>query len=137
MPLHDFLCPDCGTEATNIYVPLKDIDVYIEWCACGQEMDFDFRIKTKRKTRSNHFPEFTAQHLTRLKGKPVTITSLADVRRIEKEHQDEEVCFEAFSFDTKDGSRVDQTPEPTRLSEDQKRAFIEEFRERNIKAERS
>ena len=134
MPLHDFKCPQCEAERENIYIPLADIDTHHVWCDCGDEMYFDFRIKTKRKTRSNHFPAFTAKHMTRLAGKPVKITSLADVRRIEKEHEDEEVCFERFSFDTEDGSNVAQLPEPTRLSADQKRAFIQEFRERNIKS---
>jgi len=138
MPIHDFQCPDCESVHSNIYVLMADIDTHVETCLCGGIMDFDFRSKTSRNTRSHKFPEFTAEHTGRLTGRKEEIHSIADIRRIEREHQDENVCFEAFSYDKE--NRVPDPvskDEPVRMTENQKRDFVERFRDMNIKDERS
>ena len=142
MPLHDIQCTSewCDYRQDNEYIPLNRIDDWSEWCpVCDSALEFDFRIKTKRKTRSNHFLEFTAEHTSRVTGKKEVIKSLSDIRRIEKENQDQNLCFEHFSFDGKRGNEEAPSPvaEPTRMTEQQKRDFVEKFRDMNIKSERS
>ena len=103
-------------------------------------MEHDLRRKSRRSTRSHKFQEFRLLHTKRLDGtrEGREIHSLADIRAFEKEHQDEQVCVEAFSYD---GERGNEAPvskaEPVRMSEDQKQAFAEKFRAMDIKDERS
>lgn len=142
MPLHDLQCSSewCDYRLDNEYIPLNRIDDWSEWCpVCDQALEFDFRIKTRRKTRANHFPEFIAEHTLRTTGRREVIKSLADIRRIEKEHQDENLCFEHFSYDGVRGNERNPNPvaEPVRMTEQQKRNFIEKYRDMNIKNERS
>ena len=101
-------------------------------------MDFDLRRKGKSNTRAIKFREFTLDHTVRVAGRKTEIRSLADIRRLEKEHQDIDLCVEAFSYD---GIRGNEDPvsqaEPVVMSEQQKQDFAERFRDLNIKDERS
>ncbi len=140
MAIHDFLCPACGTVYDNVYVPLKEFDSFTVTCACGRDMDYDLRDKRKRNTRAIKFKEFTLHHTKRLDGSPEgrEIHSLADIRRFEKEHADEQVCVEAFSYDSQQHIPDPQAKaEPERMTERQKRDFVEKFRALDIKDERS
>lgn len=140
MAVHDFLCPACGTEYENVYVPLKEFDSFTVTCACGRDMEYDLRSKTKRNTRAIKFKEFTLHHTRRLDGSREgrEIRSLADIRAFEKEHQDTQVCVEAFSYDTQQHIPDPQTQaEPVRMNAQQKRDFVEKFRAMDIKDERS
>ena len=140
MPLHDFLCVDCNIVHANIYVPLKDIDFFVEKCECGLPMDFDLRRKISRNTRSHKFKEFTLHHTRRLDGSRASreIHSVADIRRFEKEHQDQQVCVEAFSYDSEQHIPDPQAAdEPVVMTEQQKQDFMEKFRAMDIKDERS
>jgi len=138
MPINDFICPACDRVRVNIYVPLKDFDTHREICDCEELMDFDLRRKTSRNTRSHKFQEFTLDHTVRVAGRKTEIKSLADIRRLEREHKDIDLCVEAFSYD---GVRGNEDPvskaEPVVMSEQQKRDFAEKFRDLNIKDERS
>ena len=141
MPIHDFLCLDCGSEQHNLYIPLDQIDIMVIDCEkCGTSMDFDLRNKRNRNTRSPNFPEFTLHHTKRLDGSPEgrEIHSLADIRRFEKEHADSGVCVEAFSYDSQQHIPEPQAQaEPKRMTDQQKRDFVEKFRALDIKDERS
>ena len=141
MPIHDLQCTSdlCNYTYANLYIPLDEIDDwYVSCLSCGEPLEFDFRQKTSRSTRSHKFPEFTAAHTRRLTGRAEEIHSLADIRRIEHAHQDENVCFEAFSYDNE--SRVpdpqSQDP-PVTMTETQKRDFAEKYSALNDKSERS
>ena len=140
MPIYDFLCPACGTVNDNIYVTLANFETHIETCACSKQMERDLRIKNRRRTRSHKFPEFRLQHTKRLDGTPEgrEIRSLADIRAFEREHQDSQVCVEAFSYDTEQHIPDPQSSAPAkRMTVEQKRDFIEKYRAMNIKNERS
>ncbi len=140
MPISDFICPACGTVHDNVYVRLTDFETHVETCVCSKQMEYDLRRKSPRRTRSLKFPEFTLHHTRRLDGSPEgrEIHSLADVRRFEKEHQDSQVCVEAFSYDSQQHIPEPQTKaEPVRMTEQQKRDFVEKFRDLDIKDERS
>ncbi len=142
MPLHDIQCTSewCDYTLENEYIPLNRIDDWSEWCpACDCALEFDLRIKTKRNTRAIPFPEFVAEHTLRTTGKREIIKSLADIRRIEKDNQDQDMCFEHFSFDGKRGNEAvpEAVAKPVRMTEQQKRDFIEKYRDMNIKSERS
>ena len=103
-------------------------------------MEYDLRNKGHRSTRSHKFPEFRLQHTKRLDGthEGREIRSLADIRAFEREHQDSEVCVEAFSYDSQQHIPDPQTKAPpARLTEEQKRDFVEKFRALDIKDERS
>lgn len=135
MAIHDFLCPACGTVNENIYVALEDYDTHTETCACGRQMDYDLRSKTKRSTRSIKFPEFTLHHTRRLDGAPEgrEIRSLHDVRRFEKDHQDSQVCVEAFSYDTQQHIPEPETTAPSVHASAEARAkFIQKYRDLDI-----
>ncbi len=114
---------------------------FAQICKCGGPMEFDFRNRTISKhTRSQKFKEFTLQHTTRLDGarEPREIHSLHDIRRFEKEHQAEGVCVEAFSYDTDQHIPDPQSQAPAqRMTEDQKRDFVEKYRAMDIKNERT
>ena len=140
MPINDFVCPACGTIHSNVYVRLTDFDTHVETCACSKQMEYDLRRKGKRNCRAIKFAEFTLHHTTRLDGtrQGREIHSLADIRRFEKEHQDEQVCVEAFSYDSQQHipDPVSKAP-PERMTEQQKQDFAEKFRAMDIKNERS
>ncbi len=141
MAISDFLCPACGNVHENVYITLANFESHVEWCKeCLQPMEYDLRNKRKRSTRSLKFQEFRLLHTTRLDGtrEGREITSLADIRRFEKEHQDEQVCVEAFSYDSEQHIPDPQTKAPPeRMTEDQKRDFVEKFRAMDIKNERT
>jgi len=140
MAISDFICPACGTVRSNVYVRLTDFDTHVETCECARVMDYDLRVKTKRNTRAMKFKEFTLHHTTRLDGtrEGRTINSLADIRRFEKEHQDSQVCVEAFSYDSQQHIPEPRSQaEPERMTEEQKRDFVEKYRAMDIKNERS
>ena len=140
MAIHDFLCPACGRVEENVYVALKDFDTFEFMCACTAIMDYDLRNKRKRKTRSLKFKEFRLLHTTRLDGtrEGREIHSLADIRAFEREHQDEQVCVEAFSYDSEQHIPEPQSQAPPeKMTEDQKRDFVEKFRAMDIKNERT
>ena len=122
MAIHDFLCPACGTVRSNVYITLADFDSHVETCDCGRQMDYDLRRNGKRKTRSIKFKEFRLLHTRRLDGthEGREIHSLADIRRFEKEHQDSQVCVEAFSYDTEQHIPDPQAEAPPeRMTEEQ------------------
>lgn len=103
-------------------------------------MEHDLRSKTKRSTRAIKFKEFTLHHTRRLDGAPEgrEIRSLHDIRRFEKEHQDEQVCVESFSYDSQQHIPDPQSQtEPQRMTHEQKRDFVEKYRAMDIKNERS
>jgi hypothetical protein len=130
MPLHDFLCPACGTERKDIYIPIADIDSHVEACDCSKLMEHDLRQRPKN-TRNIGFPEFVAIHTGRITGKKEVIKDLGDIRRLEKKYEDQGMCFEAFSYDSDHGSEPEL--ETTKgATEGQKEAFMQEFRDRNI-----
>ena len=147
MPLHDFLCQndDCAQVQRNVYIPMDEIDdlMPLTCLECGGNVDFDFRDRTRSKhTRSHKFKEFVLHHTTRLDGtrEGRQINSLADIRRFEREHQDSNVCVEAFSYDSDRGNEEDPVTagsKPVVMTEDQKRAFAEKFRDLDIKDERT
>lgn len=140
MPISDFICPACGTVHDNVYVHLIDFDTHVETCACSKQMDYDLRRKGKRKCRSIKFKEFILHHTQRLDGtrEGREIRSLADIRRFEKEHQNEQVCVEAFSYDSQQHIPDPQSAAPPeRMTEQQKQDFAEKFRAMDIKDERS
>ena len=140
MPVSDFICPDCETVHANVYVALDDFDNFVETCECGAVMDYDLRRKLKRSTRGIKFREFTLHHTKRLDGSPEgrEIHSLADIRRFEKEHEDQNVCVEAFSYDTEAHVPEPQSQAPPRrLTDSEKRDFLEKVRAMNIKSERT
>jgi hypothetical protein len=135
MAIHDFLCPACGTVYENVYVSLKEFDSHTVTCKCGKEMDYDLRSKTKRNCRSIKFKEFTLHHTRRLDGTPEgrEIRSMADIRRFEKEHQDTNVCVEAFSYDSQQ-----HIPEPVadgnrdEVTKENREKFIQKYRDMDI-----
>ena len=138
MPLYDFICGTCEHVHTNIYVSLDDFTTHHEQCSNCEEaysMDVDLRRKGKRSTRAIKFPEFTLNHTRRLDGSPEgrEIRSLNDVRRFEKDHQDSQVCVEAFSYDTQqhipDPSAV---AEPVHASAEARDKFIQKYRDMDI-----
>lgn len=141
MPLHDLLCQndECNAEVLNVYIEMDKIDDPLDACEkCGGEMYFDHRRKLRRSTRAIKFKEFTLHHTKRLDGSQEgrEIHSLADIRAFEKEHQDQNVCVEAFSYDTEQHVPPPVSKdEPVVMTEDQKQAFAEKFRELNIKDE--
>lgn len=143
MPIHDLLCVNeaCSRIETNVYIPLADIDEFNLLCAdCGALMDYDLRNKRKRTTRSLKFQEFRLLHTTRLDGtrEGREIRSLADIRAFEKEHQDSEVCVEAFSYDSEHRVPEPQNAAPPEvMTAQQKRDFVEKYRAMDIKNERS
>lgn len=138
MPLHDLQCQDCNKVTPNIYVPMDEVMGFAQTCECGGSMDFDLRSKRSRNTRAIKFREFTLDHTVRVAGQKTEIRSLADIRRLEREHQDIDLCVEAFSYDGIRGNENPvATPEPVVMSEEQKQAFAERFRDMNIKDERS
>ena len=139
MAISDFVCPSCDTVHFNIYVTLAEFDNFVELCSvCETPMDYDLRRKGSRRTRSHKFQEFTLDHTVRVTGEKKQINSMADIRRLEREHKDIDLCVEAFSYD---GERGNEDPvseaEPVVMSEQQKRDFAERFRDMNIKDERS
>ncbi len=135
MAIHDFLCPACGTVRDNIYVALTDFDCHVELCECGKEMDYDLRNKGKRSTRGIKFKEFTLHHTRRLDGSSEgrEIHSLHDIRAFEKEHQDTEVCVEAFSYDSQQ-----HIPDPVaqgtnaETTRENREKFIQKYRDMDI-----
>ncbi len=140
MAISDFICPACGTVHENVYVRLTDFETHVETCECARVMDYDLRVKTKRNTRSMKFKEFRLLHTTRLDGtrQGREIKSLADIRKFEKEHQDSQVCVEAFSYDSEQHIPEPQSQAPVeKVTEQQKQDFMEKFRDLDIKDERS
>lgn len=142
MPVYDFICSTCEHVHSNIYVTLADFGTHHEQCSNCLEaysMDIDLRQKRKRSTRSIKFKEFTLHHTRRLDGSREgrEIHSLADIRRFEKEHQNEQVCVEAFSYDSQQHIPDPVQNKPVTMTDDQKRDFVEKFRAMDIKNERS
>ncbi len=140
MPISDFICPACGIVHENVYVRLTDFDTHVETCACAVVMDYDLRYKGKRNTRAIKFKEFTLHHTKRLDGtrEGREIHSLADIRAFEREHQDSEVCVEAFSYDSQQHIPEPQAAAPAEvMTEQQKQDFAEKFRAMDIKNEGS
>lgn len=138
MPLHDLLCQTCEATEVNVYVPMEDAMTFVQTCKCGGPMEFDFRNRTiSKRTRSQKFQEFTLHHTTRLDGtrEGREIHSLHDIRRFEREHQAEGVCVEAFSYDSEQHIPDPQSQAPPqRMTEDQKRDFVEKYRAMDIKS---
>ena len=88
----------------------------------------------KRSTRAIKFPEFTLHHTRRLDGAPEgrEIRSLHDVRRFEKDHQDSQVCVEAFSYDTQQHIPGPSSAEPVRATAEARKKFIQKYRDMDI-----
>lgn len=127
MPLHNFLCLECGVELKDIYIRLEDIDSHEERCSCNAILDHDLR-RTPSGSRGIGFPAFTADHLKRLEGEQTEITSLSQIRALEKKHSDQELCFEAFSFDDNYGAESpDGRPEKNPLPYDPNKPIPKEF----------
>ncbi len=143
MPLHDLQCSSdaCDYTMANVYIPLDKIDAWSEPCVhCNEPLEFDFRVKVSRNTRSHKFKEFTLYHTRRLDGarEPRKINSLHDIRQFEKEHEDQQVCVEAFSYDSQQHIPEPKSQDdPVTMTDDQKRDFMEKYRDMNIKDERS
>jgi len=141
MPLHDLMCQKCEKVTANIYIPMDEVMGFAQTCECGGDMNFDFRNRTvSKRTGSHKFQECTLYHTRRLDGtrEPRKINSLHDIRMFEKEHQDQQVCVEAFSYDSQ--AHIPEPvaqDKPTVMTDDQKRDFMEKFRDMNIKDERS
>ena len=90
-------------------------------------MSHDLR-RSPTRTRGIRFPAFHALHMRRLEGEVPEITSLAQVRELEKKHEKEELCFEAFSFDDQYGApSPDGRPEKEPLRHDPNREIPREF----------
>lgn len=92
-------------ETKDVHIRLDGFDDFELPCGeCGVLMSHDLRRSGRRNTRGTKFIDFTAEHMTRLEGEAVEITSIADVRRLEKKYEDQKLCFEAFSFDDNYGA---------------------------------
>ena len=89
-------------------------------------MQHDLR-RRKRGTRGIGFPGFVADHMKRLEGEKVEISSLQQIRKLEKEHQDQSLCFEAFSYDHQYGSDSPTGPEENPIPYDPHREIPPEF----------
>ncbi len=128
LPIHNFLCLKCGAEEKDIYISLDDFDHRHQICGCGEEMSHDLR-RTPTNTRGIRFPAFHALHMRRLEGEVPEITSLAQVRALEKKHEKEELCFEAFSYtnDQYGADSSDGRPEKEPLRHDPNREIPQEF----------
>ena len=138
MPLYDFVCGQCDHVHVDTYVSLADFTTHHERCSrCfeANSMDVDLRRKGKRSTRAIKFPEFTLHHTRRLDGAPEgrEIRSLHDVRRFEKDHQDSQVCVEAFSYDTQQHiPDPSAAAEPVHASAEARDKFIQKYRDMDI-----
>jgi len=107
MPLYDFDCPNCEERVIDEYITCDEIMDHVQLCPiCKTEMAYDPR----RRQRKSFVP-FIAEHLTRLEGKPVLIESLHQLRKLEKKHEDQQLCCEAYSYDSKYG-KEDYTKNP-------------------------
>ena len=93
MPLYDFICHECGTK---IYYFARIKDRVVPVCVAHGDMD---QILA---TGNGHqpFKPFTANHTP---DGPVEITSLHDIRRLEKKYQDRDFYWEPGSYDTNYG----------------------------------
>lgn len=91
MPLHDYRCPVCGTEVIDVYVPVTErASQRAPICSgaeCGnQPMDWLPQIGSMGLIQDS------AREVIQVlqpdgSHKPVEITSLADIRRLERESE--------------------------------------------------
>ena len=95
MPLYDFACDECNEQRIDVYIHNTKIIGHTELCTCGQEMEMSWH----KTGGHNVFIAFDAVHMTRLAGSPQEITSLADIRKLEKKYESQQLCFDAYSFD--------------------------------------
>ena len=95
IPRYDFECDLCGwiTESDQ---PSADIDHTVLLCPeCGGSARLTW-LPNHRKP----FPSFVTTHIT---GKPLEISSLQQIRHLEKARESTKFCWEPGSFDTKHG----------------------------------
>lgn len=65
--------------------------------------------------------------MRRLEGDQTEITSLKQIRDLERKHSDQELCFEAFSYDDNYGSDSPTGPEKNPLPYDPNKPIPKEF----------
>ena len=95
-------------------------------CKCVQ-MDQDLR-RGRTGTRGIHFPSFKADHMRRLEGEKTEISSLKQIRDLERKHSDQKLCFEKFSYDSEEyGSESPTGPEQPAIPYDPNRPVPKEF----------
>lgn len=95
MPVHDYVCPDCGRVTSDQYHPAVAAILCCPTCHVPMEKSWERRASTP-------FKSFTVD----IGGGPTEITSLGDVRRIERDSEKaardgrgQHVNFRAFSND--------------------------------------
>jgi putative FmdB family regulatory protein len=100
MPTYDYKCHKCN-HTEELLLRLSEHVVTLPCPSCGGSMEQYF----PRPPSTGSFPAFTLEHSRHLSedGEPIEIHSLADIRRLEKKHEDRELCWEPGSFDTKHG----------------------------------
>lgn len=98
MALHDYQC-DCGHVASDVYVSADDIMDHVQVCPdCGREMDYIWNARRSR------FDPFTLKYREADGSiREYEMTSLHDVRRFEKSHQERGAHLELFNFDNFSG----------------------------------
>lgn len=91
MPYYQFECQNCGLRVEFFSsIEAKSTPV----CDCGEMVE----VWEPRKHKP--FPAFVTTHID---GKPREITSLHEIRQLEKAHERTKLCWEPGSYDSKHG----------------------------------
>lgn len=100
MPLYNFQC-DCGFWKYDVMVPMAQVNNHLELCtACGHRMEM---MWWDSRTNNRPFPAFVTNHLSTLEGKSLEITSLQQIRQLEKKYEDRKLIWEPGSYDSNYG----------------------------------
>jgi len=92
MPTYKFECEPCQFRL-EVYMPLSMLDQFgPPECEEHGPMQYVWELN---KTRP--FPAFTTTHVD---GKPLEITSLHQIRKLEKERERSKFCWEMGSYDS-------------------------------------
>lgn len=106
MPLYDFTCPKCGERLIDEYIHNTKIMEHVQKCPmCDRDMELD-----QGRVSRDLFVPYIAEHLSRLEGHPVLIDSVGKLRKLEAKHQDQQLCCEPYSYDTKEGKESYEPP---------------------------
>lgn len=96
MPAYTFECDQCHLQL-DVFMTLTEL----ERCGapeCAEHGPMDY-VWEPRKHKP--FPAFTTTHVD---GKPMEITSLHQIRKLEKEREGRKFCWEPGSYDSRYGA---------------------------------
>lgn len=131
MPVYKYICDTCGNK-TEVFWSIAEMEAIEKQgleCTCGNKLERDWKMTGRHRP----FKPFKVKTKT-LRGPdggPLEITSLQQIRQLEKQHSDIGLCFDAFSYDNfkgKSSLETDYHP-PGYLKEQELKKKLESQRE--------